>query len=56
MINATDSGIWKETNHGRIMSEALIELRKDDFFKGKDILELGGGGADHTILMTEIYH
>ncbi len=32
------------------MSEALRELAKKDFFRGKRILELGGGIANHTLI------
>jgi len=53
MNTIDDSNIWKVTNHGRIMSEALRELAKQDFFKDKTILELGGGIANHTIMMLE---
>ena len=47
------SDIWKETNHGHTMSEAIRELKKRDFFKGKQVLELGGGIGNHTVLMLE---
>jgi 16S rRNA A1518/A1519 N6-dimethyltransferase RsmA/KsgA/DIM1 with predicted DNA glycosylase/AP lyase activity len=53
MINSTDSDTWKETNHGRIMSEAIIDLQKMDFFKNKSVLELGGGSANHTKLILK---
>jgi predicted RNA methylase len=53
MINTTDSDTWKETNHGRIMSEAIIDLQKVDFFKNKNVLEIGGGSANHTKLILE---
>jgi predicted RNA methylase len=53
MINTTGSDTWKETNHGRIMSEAIIELQKINFFKNKKVLELGGGSANHTKLILE---
>ncbi|MCY3414566.1 MAG: methyltransferase [Candidatus Heimdallarchaeota archaeon] len=47
----TEGGIWKETNHGKTMSEGIRRLIKKDFFKDKQILELGGGIANHTVLM-----
>jgi predicted RNA methylase len=53
MVNTTENGTWKETNHGRIMSEAIIDLQKIDFFKDKKVLELGGGSANHTKLIVE---
>jgi predicted RNA methylase len=53
MINTTESDTWKETNHGRIMSEAIIELQKINFFTNKNVLELGGGSANHTKLILE---
>jgi len=56
MINIeTDTITWKETNHGRTMSEALRGLGNGNFFRGKRILELGGGIANHTIIMLENY-
>lgn len=53
MINTNESDTWKETNHGRIMSEAISDLQKIDFFKDKNVLELGGGSANHTKLILE---
>jgi predicted RNA methylase len=53
MINTTESDTWKETNHGRIMSESISDLQKIDFFKNKNVLELGGGSANHTKLILE---
>lgn len=53
MINTTNSDTWKETNHGRIMSEAIKELQKINFFTNKKVLELGGGSANHTKLILE---
>ena len=53
MINTTENDTWKETNHGRIMSEAIIELQKINFFTNKNVLELGGGCANHTKLILE---
>jgi predicted RNA methylase len=53
MINTTESDTWKETNHGRIMSESISDLQNIDFFKNKKVLELGGGCANHTKLILE---
>lgn len=53
MINTTESDTWKETNHGRIMSESISELQEINFFTNKNVLELGGGCANHTNLILE---
>ncbi len=53
MDNVTDSDIWKETNHGRTMSEGILELRRRGLFRGKEVLELGGGIANHTVLVLK---
>jgi predicted RNA methylase len=53
MINTTESDTWKETNHGLIMSESISDLQKINFFKNKNVLELGGGSANHTKLILE---
>ena len=53
MSNESKDGSWKETNHGRTMSLAIESLVKDGFFEGKDILELGGGIANHTVRMLQ---
>ncbi len=35
------------------MSNAIIDLQKNNFFEGKKVLELGGGCANHTKLILE---
>ncbi|KAA3611481.1 MAG: methyltransferase domain-containing protein [Planctomycetota bacterium] len=41
---------WKPTPHGRFMGEVLAET---DFLKDKEVLELGAGIGNHTILLLQ---
>lgn len=39
---------WQPTPHGHLLSRALVE---HDLVRGRDVLELGSGVANHTILL-----
>ena len=39
---------WRPTPHGRFLADVLTS---NSFAKGKDVLELGGGVGNHTILL-----
>lgn len=39
---------WRPTPHGRFLADVLA---KHDFAKGKDVLELGAGVGNHTIIL-----
>ena len=43
-----DGDDWQPTPHGRFLAETLAE---HNLVRGKRVLELGGGVANHTILM-----
>jgi methylase of polypeptide subunit release factors len=40
---------WRPTPHGAFLAQVLAE---NDFVKGKTVLELGGGVANHTIILA----
>ena len=42
-------GVWQITPHGRFLGKALAEF---NLTKGADVLELGAGMANHTILIA----
>lgn len=44
-----DDGVWKVTPHGEFLAKALAEF---DLVHGADVLELGAGVANHTILLA----
>ena len=43
-----DGDDWRPTPHGRLLAEVLA---KNFFAKGKDVLELGGGVGNHTVIL-----
>jgi predicted RNA methylase len=45
-----DEDDWKPTPHGILMRDALAQRR--DLIEGRDVLELGGGVGNHTILIV----
>ncbi|MHC4959617.1 MAG: methyltransferase [Planctomycetota bacterium] len=45
-----DEDDWKPTPHGILMRDALVARR--DLIEGRDVLELGGGVGNHTIVLA----